>query len=55
MNAKLISVVKFYDGYTIGYIRYGNINIWATHGTINDAMYQLTSKVTELKTKFNFY
>lgn len=55
MSSKLVSVIKYYDDYTIGYIRYGNVNIWAEYGSLTDSMYKLASKVKELKNSNSFY
>lgn len=55
MRAKLSSVIKFYDDYTIGYIRYGGVNIWASYGSTNDSMYRLIGKIKELRETTVFY
>jgi hypothetical protein len=55
MKPKLESVIKVYDDYTIGYIRYGSINIWASYGPLTDAMYRLTAKLKEFNERYRFY
>jgi hypothetical protein len=56
MSLKLISVVKFYDDYTIGYVRYGNVNIYAEIGTdLTDTMYSLVRRMKAIRESYNFY
>lgn len=55
MHNKLVAMLVTHEDYTIGYLKYGKINIWSYIGSYDEVFETLKLKHLQYLKKYNFY
>jgi len=55
MHNKLVALLVKHEDYTIGYLRYGKINIWSNIGSYDEVFESIKLKHLQYLQKYSFY
>lgn len=55
MHNKLVAMLVKHENYTIGYLKYGNVNIWSDIGSYDDISKSMKLKHLQYLEKYSFY
>jgi len=55
MHNKLVAMLVKHENYTIGYLKYGNVNIWSDIGSYDEIIESVKHEHLQYLEKYSFY